>query len=356
MWLKVSVSALGGKIIDMKSLDKAKQILSNWWRWPVETLFPDKKFDGQLQNPGSEQIFDFDSVITSLNPIAKIAKEIVYYPENDKRELFAIFISGLGQRASESSKRSRRYARTLLTGIANMNNSSFLKQRPLVAFINRYLDWINAALDRVGLSGSPVIENTASLINYAINNDIILNFSGDSLGTILLARAIRRAKRKFISRRALMFDFAARRIQERKWEQRTLSLINVFAFGNGYRKWVKGPNYIMVYIEGDTLTKKFGITPQKAIKQKRDDIKFLIFPRLFPEGSFEAHNMMFTIELLRQTFQKNHIEIGDFIGLYNKLNSSTLEIATPDEVSWPSDMKDYTWNPDSLNSIPSLSP
>jgi hypothetical protein len=338
----------------MKSLEKTKQ--SSWWRWVIESLFPDQKFDGKLQNPGNEEIFDFDSVMASLNPIATIASEITYYPENDGRELFAIFISGLGQPASESSKRSRRYAITLLTGVANLNNSSFLKQHPIIGFINRYLDWINAAFDYVGLSGSPVIENAASLIVYAINNDITLNLSGDSLGTILLARAIRRAKRKFISKRAFMFDFAALRIQEVKWEQRASQLFNVLTFGNGYLKWVKGPNYIMVYIEGDPLPNKFGITPQRAIKQKREDIKFLIFSRLFPEGSFEAHNMMFTIELLRQTFQKNKIQVGDFFGLYNKLNSNTLEIATSDEVSWPSDMKDYTWNQDSLNSIPSLSP
>jgi hypothetical protein len=62
--------------------------------------------------------------------------------------------------------------------------------------------------------------------------------------------------------------------------------------------------------------------------------------------------MMFTTELLRQTFKKNQIGVGDFASLYNKLNSNTLEIATPEEVSWPSDMKDYTWNPDSLKSIP----
>jgi len=335
--------------------DKAKRIVSPWWRWPLEALFPDKKFDGQFQNPGSEEVFDFDLVMASLNPIGMIASEIAYYPENDKRELFAIFISGLGQRESESSRRSRRYATTLLTGIANMNNSTFLKQNPIIAFINRYLDWINAGLDYVGLSGSPVIENAATLITYAVINSKTLNLSGDSLGTIFLARAIKLAKTKFICRHARVFDFRERRIQEQKWKQRTSQLINVFSFGNGYRKWVLGPNYIMVFIQGDPLPEKFGITPQRAIKQKRDDIKFLIFPRLFPEGSFEAHNMMFTIELLRQTFQKNQIEVGDFTGLYNKLNSSTLKIATPDEVSWPSDMKDYVWNQDSLNSIPSLS-
>ena len=340
---------------DMKRLDKAKQIVSPWWRWPLEALFPDKKFDGQFQNPGSEQVFDFDSVMASVNPITTIASDIAYYPENDKGELFTIFISGLGQRESESSKRSRRYANTLLTGIANMNNSSYLKQNPIIAFINRYLDWINAVLDYLGLSGSPVIENAATLITYAVNNRVTLNLSGDSLGTIFLARAIKLAKRNFICGHAMVFDFRERRIQEQKWKQRTSQLINVFTFGNGYRKWVAGPNYIMVFIQGDILPEKFGMTPQRAIKQKRNDIKFLIFPRLFPKGSFEAHNMMFTIELLRQTFKKNQIEVGDFAGLYNKLNSSALKIATPDEVSWPSDMKNYVWNQDSLNSIPFLS-
>jgi hypothetical protein len=335
--------------------DKAKQIVSPWWRWPLEAFFPDKKFDGQFQNPGNEEVFDFDAVMEFFEPITMIASEIVYYPKNDQRELFAVFVSGLGQNESESSKRSRRYADTLLTGIANMNNSTFLKKRPVIACINRSLDWVNAFLDYIGLSGSPVIENLATLITYAVNNSKPLNLSGDSLGTIFLARAIKLAKTNFICEHARVFDFKQRRIQEKKWEQRTSQLINVFTFGNVYRKWVAGPNYIMVFIQGDLLPEKFGITPQRAIKQKRKDIKFLIFPRLFPQGSFEAHNMMFTIELLSEIFEKNHIEIGDFVGLYNKLNSGTLKIATPDEVTWPRDMKDYTWDQNSLKSIPSLS-
>jgi hypothetical protein len=65
---------------------------------------------------------------------------------------------------------------------------------------------------------------------------------------------------------------------------------------------------------------------------------------------------MFTNELLRQTFIKNQLEIGHFWGLYNKLTQGTLEIATADEVPWSSDIKDFTWDPDSLKSIPSLSP
>jgi hypothetical protein len=337
----------------MNSKDK---IVSPWWRFPLEVIFPDKKFDGQFQNPGSERLFDFDDVMASSNPIAKITHEIAYYPENDKGELFAIFVPGLGQKASESSKRSRRYAYTLETGIANLNNSTFLKINPIFAFINRYLDWINAGLDWIGLSGSPVIQNTAILINYGVDNNINLNFSGDSLGTILLARAIRHAKRKYINDHSLLFDFPTKKIQEKIWENRTSQLINVFAFGNGYLKWVKGPNYIMVYIQGDPLPDKFGITPAKATKLKRDDIKFLIFPRLFPQGSFEAHNMIFTTELLRQTFIKNNIAVGDFMSLYNKLNQGILEVATASEVPWSNDIKNYAWNSDSLKSIPLLSP
>jgi hypothetical protein len=336
----------------MKSENKASKIISSWWRLPIEILFPDKRFDGQLQNPGNEEAFDFDDVIASANPIAKIAEEIAYYPENDQRELFAVFVSGLGQLENESSKRSRRYAHRLATGVVNLNNASFLKRNPIIGFINSYLDWINAALDRIGLSGSPVIVNGAKLINYAVENNLSLNLSGDSLGTILVARAIRVAKRKFVNNHALMFDFPTRKIQEEIWENRTSKLINIFMFGNGYRQWVKGPNYIMVYIEGDPLPNKLGITPQRAMEQKRDDIKFIIFPRLFPEGSFEAHNMMFTNEFLRQTFIKNQIEIGDFWSLYNKLTQGTLEIATANDVPWSNDIKDYTWKLDSLKSIP----
>ena len=335
----------------MNGKNKAKQVESNWWRWPIEALFPDKKFDGQLQNPGSERIFDFDDVIAKLNPIIAIAQEIVYYPENDLDRLFAIFIPGLGQVEEESSRRSRRYAATLKTGVANMNNSSFIRQNPISKLINSRLDWIDAAIHRIGLSDSPVISNTASLILSAIENNTPVNFSGDSHGTILLARAINRAKRKFIDRHAPLWDFTKRRIWAIEWEKSTSQLINIFAFGNGYKRWVKGPNYIMVSIEGDTVPEQFGIAPQRAIKQKRDDIKFLIFPPMFPEGSFEAHNMMFTTELLRQTFLKNHMEVGDFSALYNQLNQNTLKIATPDEVPWPKDMKDYVWDEESLNSI-----
>lgn len=335
---------------------KAGQVDSRWWRWPLEAIFPDKKFDGQLQNPETEQIFDFNTVIASGNPFGVITSQIVYYPENDNRELYAIFISGLGQRESDSSKRSRRYASTLVTGIANLNNASYRKIHPIIRFINKYLDWINAGLDRLNLSGSPVIGNTAILTNYAIISNTILNISGDSHGTILLARGLRVAKRKYIDARAGIFDFKRRRILEEKWEKRASQLINVFAFGNGYLNWVKGPSYIMVYIEGDTVPNKFGITPQRAIKRKRDDIKFLIFDQIFPDGSFEAHNMMYTTQLLRQTFIKNNIQIGDFPALYNKIYQNTLQVAKVDEVPWPSDMKDYTWDIKSLNFIPPSAP
>ncbi|MEM7555548.1 MAG: hypothetical protein AAF378_15905 [Cyanobacteria bacterium P01_A01_bin.84] len=335
----------------MNDQDKAKQIQSNWWRWLIEFLFPDKKFDGQLQNPGSERLFDFDDVISSKNPIAVIRQEIAYYPKGDDKKLFAVFISGLGQRENDSSKRSRRYAATLNTGVANMNNSSYLKQSPILGIINPYLDWIDAAVHRLGFSDSPAIENTASLILYALNQEIPLNLSGDSHGTILLARAINRAKRYFIDNYTGVWNFKRRRIREVMWEQRTKSLINVFAFGNGYRKWVKGPKYIMVSISGDPLPQRFGITPQRAIKQRRTDIKFIIFERLFPEGSFEAHNMMFTTELLRHTFVKNNIEVGDFHRLYYQLKEDVLQLAIPQEMKWSSDIKDYVWSEDSLDSI-----
>jgi hypothetical protein len=154
--------------------------------------------------------------MANQNPINFITQEVAYYPEGDDRELFAIFISGLGQPEAISSKRSRRYANTLNTGVANLNNSSFIKQDPLFSFINQYLDWIDAVIHRIGLAGSPAMKNTAILILYAIENDKPLNFSGDSHGTILLARAISRAKRMFINKYAAIGNFKARKIQEKR--------------------------------------------------------------------------------------------------------------------------------------------
>ncbi|MBF2018295.1 MAG: hypothetical protein IGS23_24480 [Rivularia sp. T60_A2020_040] len=335
----------------MRNEYKKQQVKSNWRRWLLEILFPDKKFDGQFQNPGTEEIFDFDDVITADNPITLITQDITYYPEGDDRELFAIFIPGLGQPEEISSKRSRRYARILNTGVANLNNSSFLKENPIFSFLNKYLDWIDAAIHRIGLAGSPAIINTASLIIYAIENDKNINFSGDSHGTILLARAINRAKRKFISKHTKFWNFKARKNQEIKWENRTDQLINVFAFGNSYKKWVKGPKYIMVSIKGDVVPEKFGITRDRANKKGRNDIKFIIFEQIFSQGSFEAHNMMFTTELLRQTFMKNNIPIGDFAGLYAQLKASTLKLATAKEVNWSNDIDEYVWNQESLEEI-----
>ncbi|AFY56712.1 hypothetical protein Riv7116_4283 [Rivularia sp. PCC 7116] len=335
----------------MRNKYKAQQVKSNPRRWLLEILFPDKKFDGQFQNPGTEKIFDFDDVMAIENPIAFISQEIAYYPEGDDGELFALFISGLGQPEEISSKRSRRYAQTLRTGVANMNNSSFLKQNPIFSFLNKYLDWIDAAIHRIGLAGSPAIRNTAVLILYAIENDKTLNLSGDSHGTILLARAINHAKRKFIAKDAAFWNFKARKIQETRWQNRTDQLINVFAFGNSYKNWVKGPKYIMVSIKGDIVPEKFGMNRDIANQKGRDDIKFIVFERVFEKGNFEAHNMMFTNELLRQTFIKNDITIGNFAGLYYQLKTSTLELATAAEVNWPDDMKDYVWNEESLQQL-----
>ncbi len=335
----------------MRNKYKRQQVESNPRRWLLEILFPDKKFDGQFQNPGTEEIFDFDDVIAMGNPITFISQEVAYYPEGDDRELFAVFIPGLGQPEEISSKRSRRYAQTLNTGVANLNNSSFIKQNPLFKLINQYLDWIDAAIHRIGLAGSPAIRNTTTLILHAVENDKPLNFSGDSHGTILLARAINRAKRKFVGKYAAFWNLKARKTQEKKWENRTDQLINVFAFGNSYQRWVKGPKYIMVSIKGDIVPEKFGMNRDIANKQGRDDIKFIIFERMFPKGNFEAHNMMFTNELLRQTFIKNNITVGDFADLYHQLKMSSLKLATAEEVSWPDDMKDYVWNQESLKAI-----
>jgi hypothetical protein len=82
--------------------------------------------------------------------------------------------------------------------------------------------------------------------------------------------------------------------------------------------------------------------------KKRKDVAPLVFESIFEDGDFEAHNMMYTIELLRQTFVKNDLAVGDFGALYQKLQEGSLDLVTAKEAlsldfPWPNDMKEYTW-------------
>lgn len=329
--------------------EKEQAIHSGWRRRPLEALFPDKTFDGQFQNPGTRQVFDFDDlVMVDPDPFGFIEKNIVYHPPGSERELHTIFIPGLGQTEATSSKRSLRYAERLLTGIVNLNNASYLKQNPIFTKINPFLDWIDATIHRLGLSGSPVIDNCARLILYGINHNQVINFSADSHGTILLGRGLRTAKRKFIRSHTFFLNFKGRRHWEKHWEELSHQLINVFTFGNSYQVWVKGPKYIMAFIAGDPLASTIGIRPEKTQKLKRSDIQFLVFESIFEPRDFEAHNMMYTIELLRQSFIKNNLKVGDFAALYQALSQGAFDLVTAAEAKaetfpWPKDMEDYSW-------------
>ncbi|MGK7888773.1 MAG: hypothetical protein AB4042_05520 [Leptolyngbyaceae cyanobacterium] len=359
--------------------DKEQSIQSAWWRRPLETLFPDKIFDGQFQNPKTGELFDFDDLVMQQpDPLAFIAQHVTYYPPDDQGHLQAIFVSGLGQTEAIASKRSRRYAERLSTGIANLNNGSYIKKNPILASINSLLDWVNAVLDYLSLSGSPVIENCAQLILHGINHQQTVNLASDSHGTILLGRALKVAKKRFIQQQTSFLNVKDRQSSTKQWEELSHQFINILAFGNGYRTWVKGPKYIMVFMAGDPLAVTVGLTPnylqsrqyhnsqyiiaagdplvatiglnQDNLQQPdRSDIQFLIFESIFATGDFEAHNMMYTIELLRQSFIKNGLEVGDFVGLYQALKQGTFQLVTASEAKadsfpWPQDMDEYTWN------------
>ena len=212
--------------------------------------------------------------------------------------------------------------------------------------LNTRIDWIDAALDRVGISGSPVIDHASILIYEAVTKQRKLNLAGDSHGTIFLSRSIRRARNKFLRLNGF---------NKKLWEERAQESVDIVTFGNGHRHWPKGPNYIMVYIDGDALPKRFGTTRERAMKSKRADMKFLVFEPIFARGNFEAHNMMFTVEYLRTTFAKNGLKNGATAPLKEKLSSGKVKLASPKEVKWPTDLSEYAWYPSSLDKFPIFS-
>ena len=108
----------------------------------MDRLFPDRANDGKFQNPQTNELFDFGEVMNSQDP-KSVLREMAYYPEgvDPVENDFFVFIPGLGQVAQESSKRSLRYASRLQVGVVNLHNGSFLKDNPVIAFLNPYMDW-----------------------------------------------------------------------------------------------------------------------------------------------------------------------------------------------------------------------
>ena len=223
-----------------------------------------------------------------------------------------------------------------------------------------------------------MIGNCARLILHGINHHQSINFATDSHGTILLGRGLQAARKRFILGHASLWNAKEYQYWAQRWEALSHQFINVVTFGNGYRIWVKGPKYIMIFIDGDPLACTIGLNPDNIQPRQRDhrsvvvcsgdpltattalgldrmavekrrDIKFLVFESIFDPGNFEAHNMMYTIELLRQSFVKNSLAVGDFGGLYHALGQGVFKPVTAAEAMakdfpWPGDMADYTWN------------
>ena len=88
----------------------------------------------------------------------------------------------------------------------------------------------------------------------------------------------------------------------------------------------------------------------------------IIFDNIFHKTSnpetFESHNMMYTIELLRETFVLNDINVGDFTSLWKKLvHDKDLKLISKEQAlhpsfPWPNDMiENYTWDKENAKSL-----
>jgi hypothetical protein len=311
--------------------------------WPTALLsgsYPDKAYDGHLHNVGDETFHDFETLMAGEDPLRAIAERVAWRAPGAGDDL-VVFINGLGQVQRDAGTRGRYYAEQLRLPWAQIHNGSFLKDQPWWPSVNGSLDWVDAAIHRLGLSDSPVIGRTAELVQHALASGQDLTLGGDSHGTIFLSRALRRAQHQWVDAHAAPWDLAGRARAEREFTSLAREHLRVITFGNGHRDWVLGPSYLHVYIDGDPLPSQFGTTQQGS---PGPDHHFLVFDSVFPEGSFEAHNMKFSAALLAETFERNGLERGDLDGLFERARQGSLVPARPDQVDWP-DMSPHQWDP-----------
>ncbi len=302
-------------------------------------FFPDKANDGEIF-AANGTAYDFDSILKSPDRWRLLTAAAQPAPADAKVPL-VIFVPGLGQTAEDASTRLADTAQHSGFAITQLHNGSFLKEKPLLSRLNPKLDWIDAGVHRAGLSASPAIRNVRKLVLQAIKDGEPLNFSADSHGTILLGRGLKEAKATFIHEHLRVYRGTTNLAEvEEAWNLAT-SKMNVVTFGNGFRNWPSGPNYLHVRIDGDPLPEKVGTHEGKP---GAAGPRFLTFERFFPEGSFEAHNMKFTSRLLEATFEKNGLAQGDIEGLIARIDAGTLDAATAHDVDW-GPMKDHQWDP-----------
>jgi hypothetical protein len=310
---------------------------------PLSAVFRDQANDGKVMDLRTGAAHDFS--VTNL-------ERLTYRPVDGGGRATLVFVPGANQVASVAVARAKDHADNLGTPLALIHNGSYLAQglsegHPVDQVLRKVEEVENLSLiTRVAVPKS--MRHVQATVMDALTHQKPLYISAESQGTMVLGGGLRRAEGQFIKERSRALrdnglSSAEAKVQAREdWTVAAGRYLHVTTFSNAVSDLPEGPNYLHVMMRGDGVAEKFGSTPDKPHPGRTH---FLRFDNIFPPGSYEPHNMMFTMELFKETCRRNDIPVGDFRALFRALGTGrALRVATPAQVPWPADMKDCLWD------------
>ncbi len=256
------------------------------------------------------------------------------------------FIEGANQWLELGADRAKRHADRLGLPMTIVHNASFVKETPGQnkgkAQVERLLEAVSSPLLVLNLSTEQSVANVSKVMANALETGKPAYFGGYSQGSILVGKALQKTKDEYVKAHGGN-NSAARKKAEQSFEEKAGKTLNVMTFGNAYKSYPKGPNYLHTYIKGDPVVDN-GTRPDSHPADAKTN--YLVFDQVFPgKKPMENHNMLVTTELLKQTAELNGFAAGDLPALFKAAsNPKSLKVPTAVDVDWPKDMNKVMWD------------
>ncbi len=308
-----------------------------------DTVFPDMKNDGKVVNLKTGTASDF-----SLDALQKNT----YYPKGSEGRMPMVFTEGANQWKDVAANRVKQHADLMGYPMAVVHNGSFVQEKPgqnqVAATINRQIEGLSV----IGISKNLISEKSVKHLSQAMTQAIETGkpacFAGESQGSALLGQALNATRDAYVAKHAQSGSAKDKAAATKAFEDKAGKSLYAVTFGNTYRDYPKGPNYLHVYMKGDPAPKQLGSRPDN----RPADVKtqYITFEQLFPgKDNFENHNIAVAMPLLKRTAELNNVNPGDLPGLFAASqkafkNGTTLKTPTLDDVTWPTDMQSKLWD------------
>jgi hypothetical protein len=308
-----------------------------------DAAFPDMKNDGKVVNVKTGTVSDF-----SLDALQKST----YYPKGSEGRMPMVFTEGANQWREVGASRAKQHADLMGFPMAIVHNASFVQEKPgqnkLATNVNRQIEGLSVIGIAKNLISEKSVKNLSQAMMQAVESGKPACFAGESQGSALLGQALKATRDAYVAKHAASGSAKDKAAATKAFEEKAGKSLYAMTFGNTYKDYPKGPNYLHVYMKGDPAPQQLGSRPDNRPADAKT--QYITFDQLFPgKDNFENHNIAVAMPLLKRTAELNNVNPGDLPGLFAASqkafqNGTSLKTPTLDDVKWPAGMQEKLWD------------